>query len=51
MAFRTSDETSADSGELLQGIKNSNPWLHTEIWDVLDSKDEAIGRTLILLVD
>jgi hypothetical protein len=32
-------------------MKNLNRWLHTENWEVLDSKDKAIGRRLILLVD
>ena len=51
VALRTLDKVSTDSTELLQWIKSLNPGLHTENWKVLDSKDEAIGRRLILLVD
>jgi hypothetical protein len=34
-------------------VMNQKPqsMVHTEIWEVLDSKYEAIGRRLILLVD
>jgi hypothetical protein len=51
MALRTKDKVATGPEELLKWIKSLNPGLHTENWRVLDSKDEPIGRRLILLVD
>jgi hypothetical protein len=51
MALRTKDKVATGPEELLKWIKSLNPGLHTENWRVLDSKDEPIGRGLILLVD
>jgi hypothetical protein len=51
MALRTRDKVAAGPEELLKWIRSLNPGLCKEDWTVLDSKDEPIGRRLVLLVD
>jgi hypothetical protein len=48
MALRTKDKEATGPEVLLKWIKSLNPGLHMENWRVLDSKDEPIGRRLIL---
>jgi hypothetical protein len=51
MVLRTKHKVATGPEELLKWIKSLNPGLHMETWRVLDSRDEPIGRRLILLVD
>jgi hypothetical protein len=51
MALRTKEKVAKGPEEILEWIKSLNPGLHTENWRVLDSRDEPLGRRLILLVD
>jgi hypothetical protein len=50
MTPRIREKVSSGPDELLQWIKNLNPGLHLENWQVLNSKNELTGWRLILLV-
>lgn len=51
IALRMKDKVATGPEELHKWINSINPGLHMKNWRALDSKDEPIGRRLILLVD